>query len=109
MTLEEFLSSPVRNAWLSEPGIEIYVRKANRYVDDNVVPVLDIANVGVDGEQQRRGIFKNWLSKAETLASGKFGYVVIENVVNAHLPAFLERSGYRAISWLQSSYVKSIP
>lgn len=108
MTLEEFLSSQQRTAWLSEPGIRIYARKGNRMFDGFVTACLDVANVEVEESMQRRGIFKAWLSKAEDLAVGRFGCVMVENVQNEHLPAYLLRCGYVALLNVPKCYVKGI-
>lgn len=86
MTLEDFLAGSVRNAWIKEPGIEIYVRKfMNRF---------DVANIQVDESMRGRGVFTAWLTKAEGLVAGQFGTMMVENVHNPILIPFLVRHGY---------------
>lgn len=99
MTLEEFLVSPLRNAWIAEPGIAVYVRKAIRLSGLSPLACLDVANVEVEKERQRQGIFRNWLAKAERVASPRFECIYAENVHNEHLPAFLESIGYVPASY----------
>lgn len=108
MTLEEFLLSPARSAWLSEPGINVYVRKALRPVDGARVRCLDVANIEVPGPLQKSGIFSRWLLNAEALARGEYGCVMVENVLNEHLPAYLLRNGYIERFDIPTCYIKRL-
>lgn len=89
MTLEEFLASPVRNTWIEEPGINVYVRRS--------IERFDVANIIIAPELRRQGVFKVWLAKVERLAPAKC--VLIENVHNEVLMPFLERMGYVPHHW----------
>ncbi|MES2729991.1 MAG: hypothetical protein V4621_07875 [Pseudomonadota bacterium] len=104
MILVEFLASPIRNAWLEEPGMAVYVRKAYRVIDGVALHCLDIANIEVQLELQRHGVFKNWLALAEKHGAGVFECVYVENVHNEHLPAFLERNGYDRVKHTPSYF-----
>lgn len=109
MTLEDFLAHPIRNTWIYEPPIEVYLRKGIHYIAALSKPCLclDIANVEVEHDKQRQGVFKAWLKKAEQLCP--FECVYIENVQNPVLHDFLVREGYSPIlNWLTPSYYKLV-
>lgn len=100
MTLEDFLAHPVRNTWIYEPPIEVYVRKGVHFIADLGKPVrcLDVANIEVEEDQRRQGVFKTWLKKAEQICP--FECVYIENVQNPVLHDFLVQTGYTPIKFL---------
>ena len=78
--LREFIASNAKNAWLSDPTMEVYVRRFRGR--------LEIANVGV--ADPGKGRFTRFLEVAETLVR----VVHIENVLNARFGKFFERRGY---------------
>lgn len=100
MTLEDFLWHPIHNTWIYEPPIEVYVRKAVHFITDLGKPVycLDIANIEVEENSRRQGVFKAWLKKAEQVCPLECMY--IENVQNPVLHDFLIREGYTRIKFL---------
>lgn len=108
MKLEEFLAGSARNAWIAEPGIKIYVRKGWHCIADDIRTCLDVANVEVHEKLQRQGIFNAWLMKAEVLATGRFDYVYVENVLNPHLDDYLSRRGYDLLDSALHCYAKRL-
>lgn len=96
--LIKFMESHLRNQWIEHPNIRIYVRKAVRHLPGipHVLNVLDIANVSVIEEMQRKGTFKDWLTEAEEVAvQYEMGAIYIESVLNPILLEFLGKRGYR--------------
>jgi hypothetical protein len=96
MTLIQFIKSKSRNLWINEPNIRVYVRKATHSIDGEFLPCLDIGNVEVDFDKQRRGIFSRFLDKFEREAK-KLGRVCyMESIMNDHLKKYLiSKRGYR--------------
>ena len=82
MTFKKFLWSNLRNAWVREPGIELYVRRSIRIGVD-----IDLANMNADVLGQ--GALTRFLDKYELHL-----VFCVENIHNPRLPAYLERRGY---------------
>lgn len=83
MTFEEFLNQrKQRNAWVQEPGIEIYVRGSIRIGVD-----IDLANMNADVMGQ--GALTKFLDKYEP-----HHVFCVENIHNPRLAAYLKRRGY---------------
>ena len=82
MNFKQFLWSNHRNAWLREPGIELYVRRSIRIGVD-----IDLANMNAD--TMGSGSLTKFLDKYEP-----HHVFCVENIHNPRLPAYLERRGY---------------
>lgn len=96
MNFEEFIASKKRNAWIYEPGIEIYVRIS--------LPVrgTDYDLASMNAERPGEGALTRFLDRYE----GKYKFF-IENV---HEPSrlgefFLRRGYFEASSVLQEDYL----
>lgn len=86
MTFEEFLVSAFRNAWVQEPGIEIYVRKSIRIGVD-----IDLANMNAD--IMGSGSLTKFLNKYEP-----HHVFCVENVHNPRLIPYLKRRAYMQLA-----------
>ena len=94
--LEAFMHSNLRAVWIDEDSIRVYVRKGRRAINGMGVPCFDVANIEVDVDKRRQGVFKAWLARAEVLARDhEFTCVLVENVHNEHLLTYLLANGYR--------------
>ena len=82
MDLKEFLNSPIRNVWIEEPGIGIYVRKSIRIGVD-----IDLANMEAD--EPGKGALTLFLDKYEP-----HHVFCVEGVLNPRLVPYLVRRGY---------------
>lgn len=91
MILEEFLNSKLRNSWLYEGPLSVYVRKGIHTIDGQTINTFDIANVSVQLEHQRQGIFKKFISRVENSTELP---IFIENILDAWLVTFFKRRGY---------------
>lgn len=81
------------NKWFERPeiGFQIYLRLGYRVLEGKeMVLCLQVANVGVAEPYCGKGIFTDVLSRLETIHS----CLLIENVLNPRLAAFLKRRGY---------------
>ena len=99
-TLNEFLLSPQRNAWVElDQPISLYVRKAKRVIEGNQVDTFDLATVEVEESQRGQGMFKSLLEKVELLAKDHgFDGVFVESIQEPKLLDFLLRRGYQYTS-----------
>lgn len=95
MNFDIFIQSDnVRNAWIHERDISIYIRRSVRFIDNEAIPCLDIGSVEVVEKHRGIGIFTSFLNRFEE-ASKKLNRVVfIESILNARLVSFLARRGY---------------
>lgn len=84
--LEEFMGSPARVAWVREPGIALYVRKALPHRLERGIH-LELANMHAD--HPGRGALTALLELLEP----RLG-LLVENIQNPRLVGYLERRGY---------------
>ena len=103
MNLQEFISLPMRNQWIREKDISIYVRKSVRYLNEEYFHCLDIASVEVDEGKRGEGIFKQFLLRFERTAKECGRVSFIENVQNLRLRDYLLKEGYNYDSSSNSS------
>ena len=95
MSITKFLASTHRNDWVLAPGIKVYVRKGQRYVDDVAVKTLDIANVEVVTSRRGKGVFSSWYADAmRACRQAGIEYVYVENVLSPVLVSFCQRHGF---------------
>lgn len=119
-TLEQFLNSPARNAWVmfkSSDGhkLESYVRKGPRCLEGKSYDkVLDRANTNLTGAKALRqmvdkaymagtGAYREFDQHMLQLAK-QYGFdaIYVEQVLNPHLPDVLVRYGYTRVEGLYS-------
>lgn len=86
MRFSEFRKSKARNAWIKEPGIEIYVRRS--IIEDSD---FDLANM--QATKPGKGALTKFLDRYEPRYRFYF-----ENVYNERLQAYLLRRGYVLVS-----------
>lgn len=59
--IDEFLNSSIRNKYIGNNTLTIYVRKSKRRIGDDLIEFFDIANVSVDEKFQGFHIFTSFL------------------------------------------------
>lgn len=93
MTFEEFSAkeNKQRNSWVSEDGIQIYLRRSNGYTHD---ANFELANMSAD--EPGNGSLKRFLDKYDT----DFTFY-IENILNERLISFFTNRGYHLVSIYQ--------
>jgi hypothetical protein len=94
MDLKQFLSSKLVNVWISEPNINVYVRKSTRLINNELRLCLDIGSVEVDLQKRNTGIFSSFLQKFEATAKGLNRTVYVECVLHSRFENFLLKKGY---------------
>ncbi len=101
MNFDEFVSNKnIRNLWIHEHSIDVYVRKSIRLLDTEsttTTPCLDIGSVEVDEDRRGIGIFTGFLNRFEKAASKLNRAVYIESILNPSLQRFIERRGYQLV------------
>lgn len=84
MTLDQFLQSKSRNAWVTFKTLDVYVRRGHHHINNTVTGTFDIANV-VNAEQFRgAGQFWSLISHLVTTLPPAT-IILIENVHNTQL------------------------
>lgn len=95
MTLDGFLLQyHLKNAWLAEKHIQVYVRRSVRMIEGEMVPCLDISSVEVDEDMRGIGIFTGFLKRFEEAAKEMGRPVYIESILVPRFANFLRRRGY---------------
>lgn len=83
-SFEKFLEGPWQNLWITEPGINIYVRKSKRL---GIYSTIDLANI--TAHRPGKGALTSFLDRFE-----KDHIFYVENIFNDRLVPYLERRGY---------------
>ena len=95
MNFDMFVQSEcVRNCWIYERDIAIYVRRSTRFINNKPIKCLDLASVEVIEEHRGMGIFTGFLSRFEEAAKKLNRAVFVESILNKRLEKFLEKRGY---------------
>ena len=98
MDLKRFLASPLRNVWISEPYIRVYVRKSIRLIDNVHRDCLDIGSVEVEPHKRNNGVFSKFLLKFEKTAKRLNRAVYVESILNSRLEEMLKKRDYKYLS-----------
>jgi len=89
LTFEEFVASDprLRNAWVREPGLSIYVRRPTGFSHN-----ADFELASMEADVPGSGSLTSFLDKTEPLYS-----FYVENILNERLISFFPRRGYRIV------------
>jgi hypothetical protein len=87
---------PTRNAWVTEPGISIYVRKTRRLISGRIKSnVFDLANISVVDGKRGTGVLTAYLPIFEKKAKESgFSTIFVESIIEPRLCGFLEKHQY---------------
>lgn len=91
--LMEFMESKLKNCWLDDGYILVYVRKGHHLIDGHVCSTFDIANVKIEKEHQGKGYFKKFIELVEGIGL----LVYVETILNPNLIEMLRKHGYEII------------
>lgn len=96
LSVQGFLGSKWRNAWIRGDGVSVYVRRGRRTLRTRpgLLTVFDIAHVLAD--VPRQGFFTRWLDETTPLieSSGEFSGIYIENIGEDYFYDFFIKRGY---------------
>lgn len=82
----DFLLSPVKNTWIENDEIKIYVRKSKRYFKGKVFDFFDFATIEVENTGQ--GLFTQILKKFEETYPEK--NIFIESVLTERFADYIK-------------------
>ena len=95
MNFDTFIVSPkIRNCWVHERDLSVYVRRSMRFIGKEAVKCLDIASVEVNEKRRGCGIFKEFLARFEVEAKNLNRAVFVESILEPRLLQFLFKRGY---------------
>lgn len=98
MNLSQFLANDsLRNAWLDEPDMKVYVRRSVRYLTNTPVPCLDVASIEVNEEHRGNGVFTAFLDRFEQEAKKLNRCVYVESILEPRLYQYLLTRGYKDV------------
>jgi hypothetical protein len=99
MTFAEFVAKPsIRQAWITLPQGEVYLRKSPRLLEGNMRNALVLANIEIKLNRQQQGFGSKFLAEFETVGlSPPFGACYVENIFSPILRGMLERRGFRVL------------
>lgn len=96
--LNEFINGESRNQWLNSKRLNVYVRKALRYINKieirgtTPIKTLDIANISVNEGYVGKGLGMQFLKEAHE--ANPFNVTFIENVLNPSFEEKLRKDGW---------------
>lgn len=94
LDLKGFLLSPLRNAWIKEPNLKVYVRKGHHAINGAMASTFDIGSVMVE-KQKGRGTFWRFTEYLQReLDPAVFQYLYVESVLNERLADSLRTHGW---------------
>ncbi len=98
--LQRFLAGRERSAWLEDDVFSLYVRQANRLVEGEIRPVLDLANChfqheSLGPEPSGTGVLRPIFLAME--AQTKYDFLFAECVHSPRARAILEKNGWTRI------------
>jgi len=91
--------------------IHLYVRINPRHCgEDKLLRSLVLADIDIASDKQRQGIFTRLLRALEMeIPALNCQALVVENIDNPHLRAYLERIGYQSTGWGEQTVFKESP
>lgn len=91
MNFEDFIKSDLRNSYIEEDGMSIYVRKSKRIVNKEVLSFIDIANVVVDEEVRCKGFFTRFMNR---LVDEYSFNIYVESILSPHVERTCKKLGF---------------
>lgn len=89
--IESFLNSPLRNTWLDNDIIKVYVRKGSHIVEGKTNKFLDIANIQI--EVQSKGTYTLMLSKI--MQRFPTQNIFVESIMDERFLNFHTKQGFK--------------
>jgi threonyl-tRNA synthetase len=120
LTLEEFVNSPLSNAYIKYKTIDSYFRKGRVAVDGKIYNVLTrantsnrkrMSNITIATKPKSTGLYRE-LDELTFKLAKQYGYdgVYVESVLNDFLGEKLEQYGYKQVnqSYGAANYFKHV-
>jgi len=94
--IEKFMFSNIKNCWVTDDVISIYIRKSKRMYKDQLLDFFDFASINITlSEDRGKGLFTNILKSFETQYPEK--NIFIESILNDRLYKHLKNLGFEII------------
>jgi hypothetical protein len=101
ITLDDFLRSGDRNAWVIETGFKgLYVRHGPRIINKTVLPVLDLATIEV--EKPNHGTFTRLVTRLHPRH-----HLYVENALESRFQKRLEKLGFHRATIPMCYYLRT--
>ena len=91
MDTKEFLESDLRNSWVSEEKLDVYLRKGYRYIDGIPRKTFTVASIIVEEQHRNSGVLRVWLSRTVGNVGKDFEILYFESVLSTILEGYLKR------------------
>lgn len=92
--IDKFLSSNLRNTYVNDKNISIYVRKSKRFIDGNYYDFFDIANISIEEEYQNKHVFTDFIEKF--ISKYPFN-IYVESILNPAVTTVLNKFGFKLL------------
>lgn len=94
--IDIFLKSDIRNIWVQNDSMKIYIRKSKRYVNNEIFDFFDIASVEVNEEYQGNGFFTYFIKTFLNKYTDKNVYV--ESIINPAIEHILKKFNFKYLT-----------
>lgn len=94
--IDAFLKSNIKNTWIENDSMKVYIRKSKRYVNNEILDFFDIASVEVNEEYQGNGFFTDFMKNFLTKYIDKNVYV--ESIINPAIEHILKKFEFKYLT-----------
>jgi len=89
---DRFLKSDIRNVYIEDAYMIMYVRKSKRSINRQLYDFIDIANISIERDMRDKGVFTNFIS--ELLNRYPDFNILVENIFNPAVVTVLSKFGF---------------
>jgi len=90
--IDTFLKSGIRNTYVNDDKITMYIRKSQRLVNKQTVKFFDIGNISIDENYWGKGIFTNLISNL--ISKYPDMNIFVESILNPAIETALNKFNF---------------
>lgn len=90
--IDTFLKSSIRNTYVNDDKITMYIRKSQRLVNKQTVKFFDISNISIDENHWGKGIFTNLISNL--ISKYPDMNIFVESILNPAIETALNKFNF---------------
>jgi len=90
--IDTFLKSSIRNTYVNDDKITMYIRKSQRLVNKKTVKFFDIGNISIDENHWGKGIFTNLISNL--ISKYPDMNIFVESILNPAIETALNKFNF---------------
>ena len=90
--IDTFLKSSIRNVYVNDDKITMYIRKSQRLVNKQTVKFFDIGNISIDENHWGKGIFTNLISNL--ISKYPDMNIFVESILNPAIETALNKFNF---------------